>query len=68
MTEQVAEDCPICNSSDSAKEQFARAKVAEHIKEKSTHNDTHQEWIDEHTDEGTLSEIRTALKHEQKPR
>lgn len=30
----VEEDCPICTTSPSAKERFATAKVAEHIKEK----------------------------------
>lgn len=31
MTDTVEEDCPVCNSSDSAKAQFAAAKVAEHM-------------------------------------
>ncbi|MDY7081823.1 MAG: hypothetical protein SXQ77_05305 [Halobacteria archaeon] len=60
------EDCPVCNSSQSAKakETFATAKVAEHIKEKARHNDDdkHQEWVDEHTENGTLSEIRNSLR------
>lgn len=49
MTAAVEEDCPICNSSDSAKAQFATAKVAEHIKKKARRDKTHRAWIDEHT-------------------
>jgi hypothetical protein len=61
------EDCPICNASGSAKEQFARGKVAEHVKRKARHDDTHREWIDEHTDDGTLVEIRAALRRSSAP-
>lgn len=68
MTDAVTEDCPVCNSSNSAKEQFATAKVAEHVEEKARCDETHQEWIDEHTTNGTLAEIRTGLQSEQKPR
>lgn len=68
MSDAVEEDCPVCNSSDSAKEQFATAKVAEHIKEKARHDETHQNWIDEHTTNGTLTEIRQALTEHTRPR
>lgn len=68
MTDAVTGDCPVCSSSNSAKEQFVTANVAEHVKEKPHRNETHQEWIDEHTTNGTLEEIRTALNSEQKPR
>ncbi|MFB6234844.1 MAG: hypothetical protein ABEH81_00335 [Halopenitus sp.] len=61
MTDPVEEDCPVCNSSESAKEQFAAAKVAEHIDEKATREDAHQQWVDEHTDDGTVAEIQDAL-------
>ncbi|MFB6302602.1 MAG: hypothetical protein ABEH78_07060 [Haloferacaceae archaeon] len=64
----VEEDCPICNSSQSAKEQFATAKVAEHIKEKAGHNQAHRDWIDSYTTNGTLSEIREALAEHGRPR
>ena len=63
----VEGDCPICNSSQNVKEQFATAKVAEHIKEKARHDDEHQRWIDKHTDDGTLAEIRAALQNESLP-
>lgn len=63
----VEEDCPICNSSQSAKERFATAKVAEHIKETPHSDGTHQEWIDRHTASGTLSEIRNALEDRSRP-
>jgi hypothetical protein len=39
------EDCPVCNSSQSAKEQFARGKTAEHIEKKARHDDSHREWV-----------------------
>lgn len=68
MTDAVEEDCPICNSSKSAKEQFATAKVAEHIKEKARRDETHREWIDTHTTNGTLAEIRDALTEHSRPR
>ena len=61
MTDAITEDCPVCNSSDSAKAQFATAKVAEHIKEKARRDETHQAWIDEHPANGTVPEIRSAL-------
>lgn len=68
MTDAVEEDCPVCNSSDSAKTQFATAKVAEHVKEKARRDETHREWIDEHTTNGTLAEIRSALDEHGQPR
>jgi len=68
MTDAVEEDCPVCNSPDSAKAQFATAKVAEHVREKAHRDDTHQEWIDKHTQNGTLSEIREALDEQGHPR
>ncbi|MFB6220366.1 MAG: hypothetical protein ABEH90_02910 [Halolamina sp.] len=58
----LEDDCPVCRSSDSAKERFATAKVAEHLKENATIDTDHQEWIEEHTDNGELSEIRAALQ------
>ena len=68
MTDAVKEDCPVCNSSKSAKEQFATAKVAEHIQEKARRDETHQKWIETHTTNGTLSEIREALTEHSRPR
>lgn len=68
MTGDVTEDCPVCNSSDSTKEQFATAKVAEHVKEKARRDESHQEWINTHTTNGTLAEIRDALKEHDRPR
>jgi hypothetical protein len=64
----VEEDCPICTSSQDAKEQFAAAKVAEHIKEKARRDDQHQAWVEEHTENGTLAEIRSALSEHDGPR
>ena len=64
----VGEGCPVCNSSQSAKERFATAKVAEHVQEKARRDENHQEWIDEHTENGMLAEIRTALEDESPPR
>lgn len=61
------ENCPICNSSKGAKEQFATAKVAEHVKEKARRDDAHQEWLDEHTTNGRLAEIREALEDHSPP-
>lgn len=58
------DDCPICNASSSAKEQFATAKVTEHIKTKARHDETHQAWLDEHTENGMLAEIRMALEQD----
>lgn len=57
----ITEDCPICSSSQRAKETFATAKVAEHIKEKAKHDEEHRAWVETYTDDGTLSEIRDAL-------
>lgn len=68
MTDAVEENCPVCNSSENAKEQFATAKVAEHVKEKARRDETHQEWIDTHTTNGTLAEIREALTDHSRPR
>lgn len=68
MTNTVAQGCPICNSSDSTREQFATAKIAEHVKEKARREESHRNWIDEHTANGTLSEIRAALEEHGKPR
>ncbi|MFT4921101.1 MAG: hypothetical protein ACI8XM_000296 [Haloarculaceae archaeon] len=68
MTDAVEEDCPICNSSDSAKATFARAKVAEHLKEKGRRDEDHREWINEHTTNGTLTEIRSALEENSRRR
>jgi len=68
MTDAVEADCPVCNSSDSAKAQFARAKVAEHLKEKARRDEAHRAWIDEHTSNGTLTEIREALAEHGRPR
>jgi hypothetical protein len=61
MTGPIEEDCPVCNSSTSAKEQFAAAKVTEHIKEHARRDGSHREWIDTHTTNGTLGEVREAL-------
>ena len=61
------ESCPVCNSSRSAKEQFARGKVAEHIEENARHDDAHREWVEEHPESGTLSEIRAALRDGDSP-
>jgi len=55
------EGCPICNASSSAKERFAVGKVAEHIKEKAHRDETHREWVERHTEDGTIAEIRAAL-------
>ena len=68
MTDAVEENCPICNSSDRAKAQFATAKVAEHIEEKARRDESHRVWIDTHTTNGTLSEIREALAEHRSPR
>ena len=68
MTDAVEEDCPVCNPSKNAKEQFATAKVAEHIQEKARRDETHREWIEAHTTNGTLSEIREALTEHSHPR
>lgn len=57
----VEKDCPICSLPSNAKEQFAATMVAEHIKEKARHDEEHRKWIDEHTESGTLAEIREAL-------
>lgn len=62
MSDPVAEACPMCNSSESAKEQFAAAEVAAHIDEKAHREDSHQQWVDEHTDDGTVAEIRAAIE------
>jgi 3-mercaptopyruvate sulfurtransferase SseA len=55
------EDCPVCNSSQSAKETFAAARVAEHTDEKARYDDDHEEWVTENTEPGSLTEIRSAL-------
>lgn len=60
MTVSVEQDCPVCTSSQSAREQFATAKVAEHVREKARRDEEHRAWIDEHTENGTLAEIREA--------
>lgn len=57
--------CPVCNSSHEAKERFVRMTVAEHIKDKARHDERHQEWIENNTEDGTLSEIREALDRRQ---
>ena len=68
MTVAVEQDCPVCNSSKSAEEQFATVKVAEHIQEKARRDETHREWIETHTTNGTLPEIRKALTEHSHPR
>ena len=68
MSGAVEEVCPVCNSSQSAKEQFATAKVAEHVKEKARRDDTHRAWVEDHTTNGTFSEIREALAKQSRPR
>ena len=68
MTDAVEEDCPVCNSSEGANAQFARAKVAEHLKEKARRDEAHRAWIDEHTSNRTLAEIRSALDEHNQPR
>lgn len=68
MSEGIEADCPVCNASDGAKERFAAAKVAEHVRDKARHDDDHQAWIDEHTQNGTLSEIREVLAEQGHPR
>jgi hypothetical protein len=68
MTEAVEEDCPVCTASEGARERFAVAKVAEHIREKARRDGDHQAWIDEHTENGTLAEIREALADHGRPR
>jgi hypothetical protein len=68
MSGAVGEDCRVCNSSDSAKAQLATAKGAQHIKEKARHDETHQNWSNEHTTNGTLAEIREALTEQHRPR
>ncbi|MDT3437628.1 hypothetical protein [Haloarcula sp. 1CSR25-25] len=68
MTDVVEEDCPVCNSSEDAKAQFARAKVAEHLKEKARRDEAHRAWVDEYTTNGTLAEIREALDEQGHPR
>lgn len=55
------EDCPICQSSPSAKERFAAAKVAEHVKAEARHDDAHEEWVQEHAADDSLASIRDAL-------
>jgi hypothetical protein len=65
VTDNSGEGCPVCNSSDSARAQFATARVAEHLKEKGRRDEAHREWIDRHTADGTLGEIREALDDEQ---
>lgn len=62
----VEEDCPVCNASQDAKRSFARAKVAEHLKERAAHDEDHDQWIEEHTENGTVAEIREALKSPQR--
>jgi hypothetical protein len=68
MAEPVEEDCPICTPSQRAEERFATAKVAEHIKEKARRDASHRRWIEEHTTNGTLAEIREALTEHGRPR
>lgn len=68
MTNALEDDCPICNSSQRAKERFAAAKVAGHILEKARRDQSHRQWIDEHTTNGTLAEIREALEQHGRPR
>lgn len=68
MSDAVEEDCPVCNASHGAKERFAVAKVAEHVRDKARRDDGHQAWIDGHTQNGTLSEIRVALAEQGRPR
>lgn len=58
----LEDGCPVCNSSRSAKETFATAKVAEHIHEKARHDDRRNARIDDRTDDGSLAEIRAALR------
>lgn len=63
----VEEDCPICPEYEGAREWFATAKVAEHVEEQARHDDAHRAWIDEHTETGSLAEIRAALRRHERP-
>ncbi len=68
MTESNNGDCPLCNTSSETKEKIATAKLAEHIKEKARRDSAHNEWVEEHTANGKLSEIRAALVENDSPR
>lgn len=61
MTEAVEEDCLVYNASDGARERLAVTKVAAHVRELARRDADHQVWIDEHTGNATLTEIREAL-------
>jgi len=60
----VDDGCPVCNSSQRAKVTFAAANVAEDIHKKARRDDKHRQWVEKHTQDGTLGEIRAALNGE----
>lgn len=68
MSESVEDDCPLCNTSMETKEKIATAKIAEHIKEKARRDQSHKEWVENHTGTGSVSEIRAALDEHDSPR
>jgi len=68
MPEPVEADCTICPSSRRAKERFVAAEVVEHIEGKARRDASHRTWIEEHTTNGTLAEIREALTEHGRPR
>lgn len=55
------DDYPVWNASGSANRTFARTKVAEYIKERASHDERPTRWVEKHTENGTLAEIRVAL-------
>lgn len=53
--------CPLCDPSDEVAERLATAELARRMKEQAQRDEAHREWIEEHTEDGTLAEIQDVL-------
>jgi hypothetical protein len=55
-------DCVICGTDyRGAAAAIAERRVAEHIRERATTDQRHAEWVERHTESGSVGEIRAAL-------
>jgi hypothetical protein len=59
---RATSDCVVCGADyREAAAAIAKRRLAEHIREKARTDERHAEWVDRHTENGSIGEIRTAL-------
>lgn len=55
--------CPVCNADYTDEDETITDRAtAAHIRERAARDERHREWVEEHTEEGTVEEIREALR------